>query len=54
VGAGDINGDGRPDAVVAGRTLLRFVSLGTIRRIGAGVCLLLAALATYDLIRSLA
>lgn len=41
-------------AVVAGRALLRFVSLGTIRRIGAGVCLLLAALATYDLIRSLA
>ena len=41
-------------AVVAGRTLLRFVSLGTIRRIGAGVCLLLAALATYDLIRALA
>lgn len=41
-------------AVVAGRTLLRFVSLGTIRRIGAAVCLLLAALATYDLVRALA
>jgi hypothetical protein len=29
------------------------VRLGTIRRVGAGVCLLLAGLATYDLVTSL-
>ena len=34
-------------------TLLRHVRLGTIRRVGAGVCLLLAGLATYDLVTSL-
>lgn len=39
-------------AVVLGRTLLRHVRLATIRRVGAAVCLLLAGLATYDLIRS--
>jgi Ca2+/H+ antiporter, TMEM165/GDT1 family len=40
-------------AVILGRTLLRFVRLSTIRRIGAVVCLLLACLAAYDVIRSL-
>lgn len=38
-------------AAVIGRTLLRYVKLATIRRLGAGVCLLLAVLATYDLVR---
>jgi putative Ca2+/H+ antiporter (TMEM165/GDT1 family) len=40
-------------AVVLGRTLLRFVKLSTIRRVGAAVCLLLALVAAYDVIRSL-
>jgi Ca2+/H+ antiporter, TMEM165/GDT1 family len=40
-------------AVLLGRTLLRFVRLSTIRRVGAVVCLLLACLAAYDVIRSL-
>ena len=40
-------------AAVLGRTLLRHVRLGTIRRVGAGVCLVLAGLATYDLLSSL-
>ena len=40
-------------AAVIGRTLLRYVRLGTIRRVGAGVCLVLAGLATYDLLSSL-
>lgn len=40
-------------AVLLGRTLLRRVSLAMIRRIGAVVCLLLAVLATYDVIRQL-
>jgi len=40
-------------AAVIGKTLLRYVKLGTIRRVGAVVCLVLAALATYDLVRSL-
>jgi Ca2+/H+ antiporter, TMEM165/GDT1 family len=40
-------------AVILGRTLLRFVRLSTIRRVGAVVCLLLACLAAYDVIRSL-
>ena len=40
-------------AAVIGRTLLRHVRLGTIRRVGAGVCLVLAGLATYDLLSSL-
>jgi putative Ca2+/H+ antiporter (TMEM165/GDT1 family) len=40
-------------AVILGRTLLRFVRLSTISRIGAVVCLLLACLAAYDVIRSL-
>jgi len=39
-------------AIVLGRTLLRFVSLGLIRRIGAGVCAVLAVLAAYDVISS--
>jgi putative Ca2+/H+ antiporter (TMEM165/GDT1 family) len=40
-------------AVLLGRTLLRFVRLSVIRRVGAGVCLVLAALATYDVVGSL-
>ena len=40
-------------AVILGRTLLRFVRLSTISRIGAVVCLLLACLAAYDVVRSL-
>ena len=40
-------------AVILGRTLLRFVRLSTIRRVGAVVCLVLACLAAYDVIRSL-
>jgi putative Ca2+/H+ antiporter (TMEM165/GDT1 family) len=40
-------------AAVLGRTLLRHVRLSTIRRVGAAVCLLLAMLATYDLVTSL-
>ena len=41
-------------AVVLGRTLLRFVSLSMIRRIGAGVCAVLAVLAAVDALRELA
>lgn len=40
-------------AVLLGRALLRVVRLGTIRRVGAAVCLVLAALAAYDLARGL-
>jgi putative Ca2+/H+ antiporter (TMEM165/GDT1 family) len=40
-------------AVVLGRTLMRFVRLGTIRRVGALVCLLLAGVAAYDLVTAL-
>lgn len=40
-------------AVMVGRTLLRFVRLSTVRRVAAGVCLLLALLAAYDVVRSL-
>ena len=40
-------------AVVLGHTLLRFVRLSTIRRVGATVCLLLALIAAYDVMRSL-
>jgi len=40
-------------AVMLGRTLLRFISLGLIRRIGAGVCVVLAAIAAVDAIRHL-
>ena len=40
-------------AVILGRTLLRFVRLSTIRRVGAVVCLVLACLAAYDVVRSL-
>ena len=36
-------------AVVLGRTLMRFVRLSTIRRVGAVVCVLLAGVAAYDL-----
>jgi putative Ca2+/H+ antiporter (TMEM165/GDT1 family) len=40
-------------AVVLGRTLLRFVRLSTIRRVGAVVCLVLACLAAYDVVTSI-
>jgi putative Ca2+/H+ antiporter (TMEM165/GDT1 family) len=40
-------------AVILGRSLLRFVRLSTISRIGAVVCLLLACLAAYDVVTSL-
>ena len=40
-------------AVVLGRTLLRYVRLSTIRRAGAVVCLVLALVAAYDVVRSL-
>ena len=40
-------------AVGLGRTLQRFVRLATIRRVGAVVCLLLALVAAYDVVRSL-
>jgi putative Ca2+/H+ antiporter (TMEM165/GDT1 family) len=40
-------------AVILGRTLLRFVRLSTISRIGAVVCLLLACLAAYDVVTSI-
>jgi putative Ca2+/H+ antiporter (TMEM165/GDT1 family) len=40
-------------AVILGRTLLRFVRLSTIRRVGAFVCLVLASLAAYDVVTSL-
>jgi putative Ca2+/H+ antiporter (TMEM165/GDT1 family) len=40
-------------AVVLGRTLMRFVRLATIRRVGAVVCLLLACVAAYDVVTSL-
>ena len=38
-------------AVLAGRTLLRFVSLHVLHYVGAGVCLLLAALTLAELVR---
>ena len=38
-------------AVLAGRTLLRFVSLHVLHYVGAGVCLLLAALTLVELVR---
>ncbi|QIG45329.1 TMEM165/GDT1 family protein [Nocardioides anomalus] len=37
-------------AVVAGRTLMRFVALHVLHYVGAGVCLLLAALTAYELL----
>ena len=40
-------------AAVIGRTLLRYVRLATVRRVGAVVCLVLAGLATYELVRTL-
>jgi putative Ca2+/H+ antiporter (TMEM165/GDT1 family) len=40
-------------AVGLGRSLLRFVRLATIRRVGGGVCLLLACLTTYEVVGSL-
>ena len=40
-------------AIVLGRTLLRFLSLGLIRRIGAGVCAVLAVVSTIDAISHL-
>ena len=41
-------------AAVLGRALLSRVRLATIRRVGAAVCLLLAAVAAYDVVRALA
>ena len=38
-------------AVLAGRTLLRFVELHVLHYVGAGVCLLLAALTVVELVR---
>ena len=38
-------------AVLVGRTLLRFVSLHVLHYVGAGVCLLLAALTLAELVR---
>ena len=40
-------------AVVLGRTLMRFVRLTTIRRVGAVICVLLAGVAAYDLVTAL-
>lgn len=40
-------------AAALGRTLLKRVRLATIRRVGAAVCLLLAAVAAYDVVRAL-
>lgn len=39
-------------AAALGRTVLRHLRLSTIRRIGGGVCLLLAAITVVELIRS--
>jgi Ca2+/H+ antiporter, TMEM165/GDT1 family len=38
-------------AVIAGRTLLRFVSLHVLHYVGAGVCLVLAALTLVEILR---
>ncbi len=38
-------------AVLAGRTLLRFVALHVLHYVGAAVCLLLAALTGYELLK---
>lgn len=38
-------------AVVAGRTLMRYVSLHLLHYVGAGVCLLLAAITLVDIVR---
>ena len=40
-------------AIVLGRTLLRVLSLGVIRRIGAGVCAVLAVVTAIEAIRHL-
>jgi putative Ca2+/H+ antiporter (TMEM165/GDT1 family) len=40
-------------AIGLGRTLLRLISLGLIRRIGAGVCALLAVVTAIDAIQAL-
>ena len=37
-------------AVIVGRSLLRFVSLHVLHYLGAGVCVLLATLTTYELV----
>jgi len=37
-------------AAIAGRTLLKFVSLHALHYLGAAVCLLLAGLTTYELL----
>jgi Ca2+/H+ antiporter, TMEM165/GDT1 family len=41
-------------AVLVGRTLLRWVRLSTIRRVGAVLCAILAVVAAYDVVHSLA
>jgi putative Ca2+/H+ antiporter (TMEM165/GDT1 family) len=41
-------------AVLLGRTLQRHLRLGTIRRVGAGVCAVLAVVAAYDVVARLA
>lgn len=41
-------------AVLLGQALLRRVRLGTVRRVGALICLTLALLAGYDVVRALA
>ncbi|WP_295657202.1 TMEM165/GDT1 family protein [uncultured Nocardioides sp.] len=38
-------------AVVAGRTLLRWIPLHVLHFVGAGVCLLLCAITTWELVR---
>jgi putative Ca2+/H+ antiporter (TMEM165/GDT1 family) len=38
-------------AVIVGRTLLRYVSLHVLHYVGAGVCLLLAAITAVELVR---
>jgi Ca2+/H+ antiporter, TMEM165/GDT1 family len=38
-------------AVIAGRVLLRFIKLSVLHYVGAGVCLLLAAVTAYELLR---
>jgi putative Ca2+/H+ antiporter (TMEM165/GDT1 family) len=38
-------------AVLAGKTLLRFVALHVLHYVGAGVCLVLAALTLVEILR---
>ncbi len=37
-------------AAIAGRTLLKFISLHTLHYLGAAVCLVLAGLTAYELL----